>query len=87
MLWFLPAEKVPAHVLMTRSNLGAIECVRHSNHFDVCLLLPEIWELVLNCSFSSKFVFYDILAEMKDVSDRGIVLINAEQSEEFGCWQ
>lgn len=43
-----PSRK-SAHMLMTRSNLGAIECVRHSNHFDVCLLFPAIWELVVNC--------------------------------------
>lgn len=58
-----PSSKLPAHVVMTRSNFGDIARVRHGDRFDVCLLFSVIWELVLDRS--SKFVFPDILAEKK----------------------
>lgn len=58
-----PSSKLPAHVVMTRSNFGDIARVRHGDRFDVCLLFSVIWELVSDRS--SKFVFPDILAEKK----------------------
>lgn len=49
-----PSSKLPAHVLMTQSNLGDMGHVRGGDRFDVCLLFSAIRELVSDCSFTQK---------------------------------